>query len=65
MGDWSDYFEDHPEENPGNYDESGQFDPHGTLRKERATQLLAQKRLDEVLLNRAAATQPKTPPQKA
>jgi hypothetical protein len=59
MGDWSDYFEAYPEENPGNYDESGQFDPHGTLRKERATQQLAQQRLDEVLLNKATATQPK------
>ena len=42
MGEWSDYFEDYPEENLGNYDESGQFDPHGSLRKERATQQLAQ-----------------------
>jgi hypothetical protein len=61
MGDWSDYFEDYPEENPGNYDKNGQFDPNGTLRKERATQALAQRRLGEVLLNNAVATQPKMP----
>ena len=59
MGEWSEYFEDYPEENPGNYDESGQFDPNGTLRKERKVQQLAQKRLDEVLLANASATQPK------
>lgn len=28
MGDWSDYFEDYPEENPGNYID-GRYDPHG------------------------------------
>jgi hypothetical protein len=28
MGDWSDYFEDFPEENPANY-VNGRFDPQG------------------------------------
>ena len=28
MGDWSDYFEDFPEENPANYI-NGRFDPQG------------------------------------
>jgi hypothetical protein len=28
MGEWSDYFEDFPEENPGNY-VGGRFDPAG------------------------------------
>jgi hypothetical protein len=28
MGEWSDYFEDFPEENPGNY-VAGRFDPAG------------------------------------
>ncbi|MFO7534183.1 MAG: hypothetical protein R6X19_00605 [Kiritimatiellia bacterium] len=60
MGDWSDYFEQFPEENPGNYDKNGQFDPHGVLRKERATQQLAQRRLTEVQLANATATQPVT-----
>lgn len=60
MGDWSDYFEQFPEENPGNYDKNGQFDPHGVLRKERVTQQLAQRRLTEVLLAKATATQPVT-----
>jgi len=30
MGEWSDYFEDFPEENPANYDENGRYDPNGT-----------------------------------
>jgi hypothetical protein len=25
MGDWSDYFEDFPEENPANYDDNGRY----------------------------------------
>lgn len=28
MGEWSEYFEDFPEENPGNY-VNERFDPHG------------------------------------
>lgn len=28
MGEWSDYFEDYPEENPANY-VAGRFDPRG------------------------------------
>lgn len=31
MGEWSDYFEDFPEENPGNY-VGGRFDPEGAKR---------------------------------
>lgn len=49
MGEWSEHFEDFPEENPANYDKSGRYDPNGLLRKEKATQDLANKRLDEVL----------------
>jgi hypothetical protein len=49
MGDWSDYFEDFPEENPANYDESGQYDPEGRLRKERQKIKFAHEKLDEVL----------------
>lgn len=49
MGDWSDYFEDYPEENPGNYDEYGNYDPKGTLRRERKRQETAQNKLDEIL----------------
>lgn len=49
MGDWSDYFEDFPEENPANYDEFGQYDPDGRLRKERQEQKIANQKLDEVL----------------
>ena len=49
MGEWSDYFEDFPEENPGNYDEYGNYDPNGTLRKERKRQEVAHRKLDEIL----------------
>ncbi len=49
MGEWSDHFEDFPEENPANYDKKGRYDPNGSLRREQATQELAQKRLDEIL----------------
>jgi hypothetical protein len=31
MGEWSEYFEDFPEENPGNY-VGGKFDPEGAKR---------------------------------
>jgi len=27
MGEWSEYFEDFPEENPANYDKSGRYNP--------------------------------------
>lgn len=49
MGEWSEYFEDFPEENPANYDENGRFDPNGVLRREKTQQELANRRLDEVL----------------
>lgn len=49
MGDWSDYFEDFPEENPANYDKRGRYDPNGQLRGEQARQELAHQKLDEVL----------------
>lgn len=29
MGEWSEYFNDFPEEDPANYDEKGRFDPNG------------------------------------
>ncbi|CAG2148295.1 hypothetical protein [Cupriavidus numazuensis] len=49
MGEWSEYFEDFPEENPANYDKNGRFDPNGRFRKEQSQQELANRRLDEVL----------------
>jgi hypothetical protein len=54
MGEWSDYFEDFPEENPANYDKHGRYDPDGKLRAEQKKQELAQRRLDEVLAARAS-----------
>lgn len=49
MGEWSDYFEDFPEENPANYDENGCYDPNGKIRRERSLYKLANKKLDESL----------------
>lgn len=49
MGDWSEYFEDFPEENPANYDKRGRYDPNGELRAEEAKQAIAFQRLDETL----------------
>lgn len=49
MGDWSEYFEDFPEENPANYDKRGRYDPNGELRAEEAKQAVAFQRLDETL----------------
>jgi hypothetical protein len=49
MGEWSEYFEDVPEENPANYDKQGRYDPDGKKRAEQSQQELAQRRLDEVL----------------
>ena len=34
MGEWSEYFEDFPEEDPGNYDERGRFVPDRRQRDE-------------------------------
>lgn len=49
MGDWSDYFEDFPEENPANYTESGQYDPNHFIRDEKNRMKIAHERLDEAL----------------
>ena len=49
MGEWSDYFEDFPEENPANYDDKGKFDPDHHHRDEQERQDIANKKLDEVL----------------
>jgi hypothetical protein len=56
MGEWSDYFEDFPEENPGNYDEFGNYDPNGTLRREHKRQEIAHNKLDEILKTKTATT---------
>lgn len=47
MGEWSDYFEDFPDENPANY-VNGRFDPQGA-----ATQRAAESKLrqDQANLN--------------
>lgn len=49
MGEWSEYFEDFPEEDPGNYDERGRFDPDRRLRDESERQRLAHQKLDQAL----------------
>jgi hypothetical protein len=49
MGEWSEYFEDFPEENPANHDERGRLDPDRRLRSERERQQLANQKLDAVL----------------
>lgn len=47
MGEWSEYFEDFPEENPGNY-VNGKFDPAGaSAHRERQERVkVGQKRLN-------------------
>ncbi len=47
MGEWSDYFEDFPEENPGNY-VNGVFAP---LQAKQNQELDAKRRADQVSLN--------------
>ena len=47
MGEWSDYFEDYPEENPVNYDDKGRFNPDH--HEEESRQDIANKKLDEAL----------------
>lgn len=42
MGEWSDYFEDFPEENEANY-VAGKFDPAGAKAQREAEQKAAQK----------------------
>lgn len=55
MGEWSDYFEDVPEEDPANYDQQGRYDPEGKNRAEQKRQELAQRRLDEVSSTRGSS----------
>ena len=51
MGEWSDYFEDFPEENPSNY-VGGRFDPASALAQRDAQQKATQKlRKDQERLN--------------
>ncbi|HFF6214303.1 hypothetical protein WG628_03600 [Stenotrophomonas maltophilia] len=41
MGEWSEYFEDFPEENPANWI-NGRFDPEGARREHQRAEVLAQ-----------------------
>jgi hypothetical protein len=51
MGEWSEYFEDFPEENPGNY-VGGELNPAGAQAQRDAQQKAAQKlRMDQQRLN--------------
>ena len=59
MGEWSDYFEDFPEENPANHDEHGRYNPEH--RAERERQRIANEKLDAAL-RRKQSPQNKTPP---
>lgn len=47
MGEWSDYFEDFPDENPANY-VNGRFDPQGAAAQRAAESKLRQ---DQANLN--------------
>ncbi len=59
MGEWSEYFS---EEDPGNYDEQGRFDPDRRLRSETQRQRLAHERLDAALrTGRSASALPMKP----
>lgn len=58
MGEWSDYFEDFPEENPANYDKGGRFDPNGDLRREREKVEHANKKLDEIINSKTKPPRP-------
>lgn len=51
MGEWSEYFEDFPEENPANY-VSGRFDPEGAKELQRQNTKVAE---DQANLNREIA----------
>lgn len=46
MGEWSEYFEDFPEENPANYVE-GKFDPRGADVHRKAQQRAARKLMND------------------
>ena len=59
MGEWSEYFEDFPEENPANHDKNGSYDPNGLLKKEREKNIQAHERLDELLKNKGIVIRPK------
>jgi len=50
MGEFSDYFEDFPEENPANYDANGQFNPNHRADAEKL-RILSEK-LDEAWARR-------------
>jgi hypothetical protein len=47
MGEWSDYFEDFPEENPANYDEQGRYNPGHRAESERLR--IANEKVDAAL----------------
>jgi hypothetical protein len=51
MGEWSDYFEDFPEENPANW-VAGRFDPEGAARRRAYESRLAQVAEDSKALQR-------------
>jgi len=54
MSEWTDYFEDFPEEDSANYDDKGQFNPGHLEEKER--QSIANKKLDEALKKKGINT---------
>ncbi len=56
MGEWSDHFEEFPEENPANYDKDGRYDTNGLLRKEKEAQELANRKLDDALSKKGIPT---------
>jgi hypothetical protein len=60
MGEWSEYFEDFPEEDPGNYDELGRFVPDRRLRSENARQRVAYQRLAAVPRTKSSGPSPVT-----
>ncbi|ASE52266.1 MULTISPECIES: hypothetical protein [Stenotrophomonas] len=45
MGEWSDYFDDFPEENPANW-VNGRFDPAGARREHHRAEALTQAQAD-------------------
>ena len=57
MGEWSEYFEDFPEENPANYDERGRF-VDSAQRTELEKQRLANQRLDELSRGKSPQRKP-------
>ena len=67
MGEFSDYFEDFPEENPANYDAQGRFlTPE--LRAEKERLRIANEKLDEALLRKqqdSGKAPPPKPPAKS